>query len=44
MHRAETKLGKKIIGYDENSLYLYCIGDVMLCGKEMLIVDEKPFD
>ena len=35
---------KKIIGYDANSLYLYCSGDVMPCGKETLIVNEKSFD
>ena len=34
---------KKIIGYDANSLYLYCTGDVMSYGKETLVVNEKPF-
>ena len=30
--------------YDANSLYLYCSGAVMPCGKDMLIVNKKPFD
>ena len=38
------KLTKSIIGYDANSLYLYCSGDVMPCGKETLVVNKKPFD
>ena len=33
-----------IIGYDANSLYLYCSGDVMPCGKDTLVVNKKPFD
>ena len=33
-----------IIGYDANSLYLYCLGDVMPCGKDTLVVNKKPFD
>ena len=33
-----------IIGYDANSLYLYCSGDVMPCGKDSLVVNKKPFN
>ena len=29
----KRKLTKSVIGYDLNSLYLYCSGDVMPCGK-----------
>ena len=35
---------KGIIGYDVNALYLYCSGDVMLYGKDTLVVNKKPFD
>ena len=38
------KLTKGVIGYDANSLYLYCSGDVMPCGKDTLVVNKKPFD
>ena len=40
----ESELAKNIIAYYTSSLYLYCWGDVMLCGKETLVVNEKPFD
>ena len=30
-----------IIGYDANALYLYCSGDLMPCGKEILTVNKK---
>ena len=33
-----------IVGYDPNSLYLYCSGDVMPCGKDKLVVNKKPYD
>ena len=33
-----------MIGYDTDSLYLYCSGDVMPCGKDTLVVNEKLFD
>ena len=39
----KSKLTKKIIGYDANSLYLYCWCDVMPCDKDVLVVNEKPF-
>ena len=32
------------VGYDANALYLYCSGRVMPCGKDTLVVNEKPFD
>ena len=40
----ERKLTKNIIGYNANSLHFYCSGDVMPCGKDTLVVNEKPFD
>ena len=40
----KSKLTKSVIGYDTNSLYRYCSGDVMPCGKETLVVNNKPFD
>ena len=38
------KLTKAVIGYDANSLCLYCSGDVMPCGKDALAVNKKPYD
>ena len=35
---------KGVIGYDANGLYLYCSSDVMPCGKDTLVVNNKPFD
>ena len=40
----KSKLTKCVTLYDANSLYLYCSGDVMPCGKDTLIVNKKPFD
>ena len=40
----KSKLTKGVIGCDANSLYVYCSGDVMPCGKDTLIVNKKPFD
>ena len=40
----EGKLTKGVMGYGANSLYLYCSGDVMPCGKDALVVNKKPFD
>ena len=40
----EGKLTKGVMGYDANSLYLYCSGDVMPSGRDALVVNEKPFD
>ena len=31
-------------GYDANALYLYCSGDVMLFGKDTLVVIKKPYN
>jgi len=28
---------KKIVGYDSNALYLWCLGQEMFCGKLQLI-------
>ena len=40
----KSKLTRSVIGYDTNSLYRYCSGDVMPCGKDTLVVNNKPFD
>ena len=40
----KSKLTKGVICYDANSLYLYCSGDVTSCGKDTLVVNEKPLD
>ena len=40
----KSKLTKGVIVYDANSLYLYCSGDVMPCGKDTLAVNKEPFD
>ena len=40
----KSKLTKGIIGYDANVLYLYCSGDLMPCGKDMLAVNKKPYN
>ena len=40
----KSKLKKSIIGYNANALYHYCSGDVMPCGKDTLVVNEKWFD
>ena len=44
VYEEKSKLTRGIIGYDANSLYLYCSGDVMPCGKDTLVVNKKPFD
>ena len=38
------QITKKIISYDANLLYLYCLDGVIPCGKDTLIVHEKPFN
>ena len=43
-YEEKSKLTKGIIGYDANSLYLYCSGAVMPCEKGTLVVNIKPFD
>ena len=40
----KSKLTKGVIGYDANSLYLYCSGDIMPCVKDTLVINKKPFD
>ena len=40
----KRKLAKGVIGYDANALYLYCSGDVMPYGKDVLAVNKKPYD
>ena len=40
----KEQIDKKIIGYDANSLHHYCSGDVMPCGKGVLVVNEKLFE
>ena len=44
LYGEQSKLTKGIIVYDANALCLYCSGDVMPCGKDMQVVNKKPFD
>ena len=44
VHGERSRLTKGVIGYDANALYLYCLVDVMPCGKDNLVVNKKPFD
>ena len=44
MYGEKSKSTKGVIGYDANALYLYCSSDVMPCGKDTLVVNNKPFD
>ena len=44
MHGKTSKLTKDVIGYDANVLYLYCSGDVILCGADTPFLNKKPFD
>ena len=44
MYEEKSKLTKGVIGYYANALYLYCSDEVMRCGKDMLVVNKKPFD
>ena len=44
VYEEKGKLIKVVIGYVANGLYLHCLGDVMPCGKDTLIVNKKPFD
>ena len=43
VHGKDSILPKNIIGYDENLLNLYWFRDVMNCGKDTLVVNEKSF-
>ena len=44
MYEEKSKLTRGIIGYDANSLYLYCSSDVMPCSKDTLVVNKKSSD
>lgn len=39
-----SKLAKRITSYDANSSYIYFSGDVMSCGKDVMVVNKKSFD
>ena len=44
-HKYENvKTCKSLVGFDANSLYLYCSGQKMLCGKEEYVEIKKPND
>ena len=44
-HKYENaKTCKSVVGFDANSLYLYCSGQDMPCGKEEYVEIEKPND
>ena len=44
VYEEKSKLTRGIIGYDANSLYLYCSSDVMPCSKDTLVVNKKSSD
>ena len=44
MYGEKNKMTMGIVGYDANSLYLYCSGDVMPCGKDTLVVNKNAYD
>ena len=44
MYGEKGKFTKAVIGYGANSLCLCCPGDVMPCGKDTLVENEKWFD
>ena len=44
VYGGKSKMTRGIVGYDPDSLYLYCSGDVMPCGKDKLVVNKKPYD
>ena len=44
VYAEKSKLTKGVIGFDANSLYLYCSGDEIPCGKDTLVVKKKPYD
>ena len=42
VYREKSKLANAVKGYDANSLYRYCSGDVIPCGKDTLVANKKP--
>ena len=40
----EAKTCESVVGFDANSLYLYCLGDEMPCGKEEYVEVKNPKD
>ena len=44
VYEEKSKLTKGVVGYDANALYLYCLGNIMPCGKDTLNVKKKPYD
>ena len=44
VYEEKGQLTKGVISYDANALYLYCLGDIMSCGKDTLVLNKKPFD
>ena len=44
MYEEKSTLTKGVVGYDANALYLYCLGNIMPCGKDTLNVKKKPYD
>ena len=44
VHGEKGKLTKAVIGYGANSLYFCCPSNVVPCGKDTLVENEKWFD
>ena len=44
VYKEKIKLTKGVIGYDANALCLYCLGDIMPCSKDTLVMKKKPYD
>lgn len=42
-YREESKLTIKLIEYDANLFFIYSSCDIMLCGKDALLLNEEPF-
>ena len=40
----DAKTCESVVGFDANSLYLYCLGDEMPCGKEEYVEVKNPKD
>ena len=38
-----VKMLRKLMGYDANALYLYCLGQEQLCGKLEWIPTEEEY-